>query len=1389
MDSTTLVLAVDSTQVNSAATALDKMADSGTKAEKSIESLKKTYNQFRSERLAGAKQEVIDLGIPKAEQHAAAMKKINAEWAEYKKTGNDAVRSVALSWEEFRRMRSGPLFDEATKGGASKTSVAADVSKRIGAEWTAYKQGGVEALKAVQQAQGGVLQGAQQQAAAQQAATNAVQQQANAAQTAARATQQGVAAANQLVTAEQKAAQAAKLRADMEKRAADNAVQAAKRRAEMEAQMAILRARSASAGQAIGSTAGNVARTAARGGDVGGVVADAAADAAVALFPKLGLLYGSLAVAVGVLALAYEKGQRDIAAFNSAAQASGNAAGITLGQFNDMTKQVSKNTGEAIDKVRELGNALQRTGELGPQNFTAALRAAPGFANVTGASPDATASTFAGIARDPARAFEELNRKHNFANSPRLRQTIEELQDAGDKAAAANLVFDVLAQRFDSVTRNLTPMQNALHSATNAWKKFWDAAADEVSPRAATPEARVARLETKLKQFDLGNLPTVGQIFGGQTRHTSREQIENELKEARRDQFRSGEIAAGDGIKTDINRRADDAFKEINRTLEKRKTSTGLEEAMATARRQVVEARAGGIQLSEKDEKIFLDKKRREFEQKGPRGGGEAGQVARRKLQQDLGVIGATLENQKDVLQHEQQLIEADYNAGIVSFEAYFAERQRVITEGSEKEVAALQATRARLKTELANEKDPSTKIELQTRIDKTEIDEKNVVRETTQATEVLNKTKTASYERLTEQVEQYRVQLLRMAGDEVGAEKLRQAQELKRVTQVATQTGRPDLVPAFEQAQQVEQRKLEQRNATTAVTARLSLEEARLTAQLRTGALGEMEALHQLGAARARAVADMEAVVAAKEELAAAFPLNLQLQIDTARARQELEDLKGSVDALADRFRGMFQNAGANALSGIMEGRFAQPDEAGLDRKRRDLDRGHSAQSSRIMNDRTLTEVRRRKAMSKLNAETTAAEKGLKAERPGAVDQVKGALIEFSKGIAAEINGVVAKELTAKLFAKDGPLGSVFGMVAEMFGGKRAVVDPTVVAQASMTRFATAGVDPTTVAMGRLQVAVDAAVAALNKVPGAGGATPAFAAPTTGDFVRLDRGQVPGAAPTTGDFARMDRAGTTDALQETTTAATTAAAAGTELAKASALGTQAITLLTSASADAAKALGPLPMIMQMIEASAGSGGGGTGSMIGKLAGLAMSYFGGAGAGMAGLGSVNPVSGEFMGSLEFAKGGYTGDVDPKKPTGIVHGKEFVFSAPAVKTLGKDVLHVLHDAAKEGDGDAVYSALESLPKPSGNRVLGGPVAAGQTYRVNEEGPELLQVGDKNYLMMGGGKGGEVKPLPSGQDGSTIVNVNVTPPAGSTRETAMQWGSVAGRQLQHSIRRNG
>ena len=108
----------------------------------------------------------------------------------------------------------------------------------------------------------------------------------------------------------------------------------------------------------------------------------------------------------------------------------------------------------------------------------------------------------------------------------------------------------------------------------------------------------------------------------------------------------------------------------------------------------------------------------------------------------------------------------------------------------------------------------------------------------------------------------------------------------------------------------------------------------------------------------------------------------------------------------------------------------------------------------------------------------------------------------------------------------------------------------------------------------------------------------------------------------------------------------------------------------------------------------------------------------------------------------------------------------------------------------GGSGAVASAASAL---SGYRASGGGVTGGGVYEVNEQGPELLTVGNRNFLMMGQ-QGGYVTPNSQiSQGGSeaktTNIYLTVQMPQGGNRETALQLGRAAGRQIAIAQSRNG
>lgn len=87
---------------------------------------------------------------------------------------------------------------------------------------------------------------------------------------------------------------------------------------------------------------------------------------------------------------------------------------------------------------------------------------------------------------------------------------------------------------------------------------------------------------------------------------------------------------------------------------------------------------------------------------------------------------------------------------------------------------------------------------------------------------------------------------------------------------------------------------------------------------------------------------------------------------------------------------------------------------------------------------------------------------------------------------------------------------------------------------------------------------------------------------------------------------------------------------------------------------------------------------------------------------------------------------------------------------------------------------------------GGRAAGGPVMAGGFYEVNERGPEMLEMGGRQFLMMGG-QSGRVNPrVPSG-GGSVTNNFHISGPV--DRRTQQQIAEAAGRGVRMAQARNG
>jgi lambda family phage tail tape measure protein len=113
---------------------------------------------------------------------------------------------------------------------------------------------------------------------------------------------------------------------------------------------------------------------------------------------------------------------------------------------------------------------------------------------------------------------------------------------------------------------------------------------------------------------------------------------------------------------------------------------------------------------------------------------------------------------------------------------------------------------------------------------------------------------------------------------------------------------------------------------------------------------------------------------------------------------------------------------------------------------------------------------------------------------------------------------------------------------------------------------------------------------------------------------------------------------------------------------------------------------------------------------------------------------------------------------------------------------------LGGGATGGYSAADQAGLDGLIKglTNGNRAIGGPVSPNSMYRVNERGPELLNVAGKQYLMTGS-QGGSVSPNAGGGGRALNVTNNFTLTNPASRETQDQVARK-GRMALESAARN-
>jgi lambda family phage tail tape measure protein len=492
-ETTSLVLAVDSSQVNTASQALEKMAAAGKGAESASSRLERAFAEMLAETrgLGQSVQQLVELA----------------------RQSNATATATAAAAQEFRKL---------STSGASAAAGLGAVSAKVGDVGTSAGKAAAGAAVAA-----GALDKVAQSGSG---AANALD--------AFKTSGQGTASAAQAV-----AASAAQIAASTKSTTQNLAAQAkqtglnANQAQQLSFQLQDLFVQIQAGQSPLTALIQQGSQLSGTFGGVGGAL-----RAVGSLFTVARVAIGGAAAALVGFGLAIYKGSEQSREFANSLLLTGNAAGITEGKFNALVSSVAAGTKTTLSSSRDALQGLVSSGRFSEVSLSATATAAQLFAKATGQSTDEVVKSFVTLSNGVARGAEEMNRQYHFLSVAQL-QNIKELEETGDRQKAITITMEALSARVGQAAQNVGLLEKAWRAAKTAASDAADAISGIGRTRTTDDQLEAARRNLE-RISKLPQSRDIGQNERNAARVAAlREEIES-LQEIQRLGLRSAEIDA-----------------------------------------------------------------------------------------------------------------------------------------------------------------------------------------------------------------------------------------------------------------------------------------------------------------------------------------------------------------------------------------------------------------------------------------------------------------------------------------------------------------------------------------------------------------------------------------------------------------------------------------------------------------------------------------------------------------------------------------------------------------------------------------------------------------------------------------------------------------------------
>ena len=398
------------------------------------------------------------------------------------------------------------------------------------------------------------------------------------------------------------------------------------------------------------------------------------------------------------VAEAFVQGQLESDKFAQALVLTGNAAGITEGQFNAMVSSVAESSGTGLGDARTAMQALVETGQFTSESLGAVGAAAMTMSQISGVSAGAVAADFATMANGVISWVDTHDSKYNILTGAQY-QHIAALEEEGRTQEAMALTSDLINAGLQKRAEKLSLIGGLLQSGKGLWSSFMDGMRS--IGRDDTPEEEIKKIQQRTAE-----VRATRQLVPG-THPAARL---NDAQLAQFEQQQAQALALANDKKSQAEKKAQDQQRETKRNadakqglmdideMQKRYASKAERETAAIKKvdEAVKNARAGGATISAEDEKSLRRNVQDSFA--GPAkvaaparaSAAAAGRDPREaQLAGQMQAIQSQLRLKNDEYDQLAKLDETRRKSGSLSDDAYFAGRVTAINARGEAEMQA----------------------------------------------------------------------------------------------------------------------------------------------------------------------------------------------------------------------------------------------------------------------------------------------------------------------------------------------------------------------------------------------------------------------------------------------------------------------------------------------------------------------------------------------------------------------------------------------------------------------------------------------------------------------------------------------------------------------------